>query len=336
MLVLDRLRTFLDDHSLGSGDVSAERVGGGSSNITFELRRGSARFILRRPPRPPLPPSAHDMVREARLQIALRPLGVRVPRILAVCTHDDVLGVPFYVMEHIGGATITDRLPAPLDSDHANRRRVSEALIDALIEIHGVDAGAPALQSFHRPGNYLERQVRRFAQLWERNSTRNLRAVTEVGEWLATRIPEPMPSTVVHGDYRLGNILVESGSPARVAAVLDWEMGAIGDPRADLGYLTVTYSDSRSPGTVMELSPVTRSEGFLDRGELVERYAAHTLRPVDDLAWFEVLALWKSAVFLEAIYGRYLGGEMGENALARKLERGIPEIAEIAVALTQA
>src|SRR6266542_4420792 len=191
LLVLDRVRSFLDEHGLGSGPVRARRIGeGGGSNFTFLLERGEDTFVLRRPPRPPLPPSAHDMVREARLQLALRAAGfTRLPTIVAVGEDENVLGVPFYVMEELNGLVITETLP-------------------------------PA---------------------------------------------------VVHGDFRLGNTMVARDDPSRIVAVLDWEMGAIGDPRADVGYLLATYSEPRGPANPLGTSPVTAMEGFPSKAELAAR-----------------------------------------------------------------
>lgn len=334
LIVLDRVEAFLDAHGLGAGPVRASRIGdGGGSNFTFLLERGDERFVLRRPPRPPLPPSAHDMVREARLQEAVRAGGFgRLPEIVAVCDDDSVLGVPFYVMRWLDGHVVTAELPPGLE-EPAARRRLGFDLVDTLVEIHAADVSTPALEAFARPGSYLERQVRRFSQLWEVNRTRPVPAVEEVARLLGERLPEPLPSTVVHGDYRLGNTMVAPDDPTRIVAVLDWEMGAIGDPRADVGYLLATYSEPAGSRNPLGTSPVTALEGFPSRAELAERYAERSGRDVEPLAWFEALALWKAAVFCEAIYGRYVRGELAaEDTLAARFEQGVPLLAETALA----
>ena len=337
LLILDRLEAFLDERGLGSGPLAARRIGdGGGSNFTFLLERGSDRFVLRRPPRPPLPPSAHDMVREARLQLALVPQGIRLPEILAVCDDERVLGVHFYVMRYLEGTVVTTALPPGLESPRA-RRRLAFDLVDALAEIHAADVSAPALQAFARPGSYLERQVSRFTQLWEINRTRPVPAVDQVGRELAAALPEPLPSTVVHGDYRLGNMMVARHEPTRIAAVLDWEMGAVGDPRADVGYLLATYSEPGGEANPLGTSPVTTTPGFPTRAELARRYVERSGREVEPLAWFQALALWKAAVFCEAIYGRYIRGELSaEDGHASRFERGVPLLAETALALVSA
>jgi aminoglycoside phosphotransferase (APT) family kinase protein len=330
LLILDRVREFLDSHGLGSGEVRAHRIGeGGGSNFSFLLERDDgSRYVLRRPPRPPLPPTAHDVVRESRLQLALAPLRIRVPNIRAVCEDETLLGVPFYVADYIDADVVTTTLPPPLDADPAARRRLGEDLVDTLVEIHAADISTPALAAFIRPGDYVERQVRRFAQLWEVNQTRDLPVVVAVGRRLGEQLPQPLPPTVVHGDYRLGNMLVRDG---RIVAVLDWEMGAIGDPRADVGYLVATYSEPGGPDNPLGTSPVTTMPGFPSRAELVERYVTRSGRDVEPLAWFEALALWKAAVFCEAIYGRYLRGELtSDDNRASRFETGVPLLAEAA------
>jgi aminoglycoside phosphotransferase (APT) family kinase protein len=334
LLILDRVRTFLDEHGLGSGEVRARRIGeGGGSNFTFLLERDDGRFVLRRPPRPPLPPSAHDVVREARLQLALRDAGFeRLPTIVAVCEDESLLGVPFYVMEELDALVVTEELPGGLEHE-GSRRALGLDLVDALVEIHAADVTTPDLAAFARPGSYNERQVRRFTQLWEINKTRELPRVEEVGARLAGAVPEQLGPTAVHGDFRLGNTMVHRDEPTRVLAVLDWEMGAIGDPRADVGYLLATYSEPGGPPNPLGTSPVTSLPGFPSRGELVARYVERSGREVEELRWFEGLALWKAAVFCEAIYGRYVRGELGaEDAGAARFEQGVPFLAEAAAA----
>ena len=288
--------------------------------------------MLRRPPRPPLPPSAHDVVREARLQLALAPHGIRLPPILTVCEDTTLLGVPFYVMAYLDGHVVTSELPPGLD-DPAARRRLGDELVDALVEIHAADVADPALTGFARSGSYLERQVRRFTQLWEINATREIPDVVEVGRRLADGLPEPLPDTVVHGDYRLGNLMVERERPDRVQAVLDWEMGAIGDPRADVGYLLATYTEPGGGPSPLGVSPVTALDGFPTKAEIVERYVERSGRDMGPLGWFEALALWKAAIFCEAIFGRFTRGELGaEDTGAAAFEQAVPLMAATALA----
>lgn len=332
LLVLESVASFLDAHGLGEGPIAVSRLGeGGGSNFSFLLERGGHRLVLRRPPRPPLPPSAHDVVREAALQLALAPVGIRVPVVLAVCEDESVIGVPFYVAEYVDGEVITNRLPPALEDDLDARRRLGEDLIDALVEIHAADVAAAPLVALARPGSYVERQVRRFRQLWEHNATRPLPLVGTVGERLADSLPEPADPVVVHGDYRLGNLVVDVDRSPPIVAILDWEMGAIGDPRADLGYLLATYSEPDGEASPLGTSPVTASAGFPSRLELAERYRRQSGREVEPLAWFEALAMFKAAVFCEAIYGRYLAGQLtAADSRAAAFEHIVPALAEAA------
>ena len=335
LIVLDELEAFLDEHGLGSGPLRVERIGvRGGSNFSFLLERGPAgeggKYVLRRPPRPPLPPSAHDMVREARLQLALAKQGIRVPPIVAVGEDESVLGVPFYVMDFLDGHVIVDSLPPALEDDPDGRHALGLDLIDTLAQIHSVDVHEPGLERFIRPGSYAERQVKRWVQLWEINQTREL-PVPELAERMAVDIPEPLPLAVVHGDYRIGNVMV-AGEPVQIIAVLDWEMGAIGDPRADVGYVMATYLEPGGPPTPLGASPPTAREGFPSKAELVARYEEQTGRALERLGWFEALAFWKSSVFCEAIYGRYIRGELGEAPQAARFETAVPHMVEAGLA----
>ena len=332
LLVLDSVRAFMDEHRLGSGRLGARVVGEGRSNFTFLIQRDNGRYVLRRPPRPPYPRSAHDVAREARLQIALRPLGIRVAAVRAICDDEAVLGVPFYVMDFIDGEVITDRLPPPLERDVASRHRLMDDLVDVLAEIHGCDVTDAALAAFARSGSYLERQVRRFTELWPLNATRELPVVDEVARRLAAELPAPVPETVVHGDFRLGNMIVAADDPTRILAALDWEMGAIGDPRADVGYLLATYAEPGGSASLIGGSAATAVEGFPSKAELVARYVERTGREQGQLEWFVGFALWKAAVFCEAIYGRYLRGELAAGDESAEVFRdGVPQMAEAAV-----
>jgi aminoglycoside phosphotransferase (APT) family kinase protein len=328
LLVREPLGEFLDGVGLGSGAIEAERIGEGHSNVTYLVRRGDERFVLRRPPRPPLPPSAHDVLREARLLSALADTPARVPRVLAVCDDQSVLGVPFYVMEEVAGTVITDAVPPALASP-AERARIGDELVDALVEIHAVDWRAAGLEGFGKPSGYLERQLRRFNGLWEHNKTRELPIVAEVGDWLAANQPDSPPATIVHGDYRLGNTMFADDAPASLAAVFDWELATIGDPLADLGYLTVTWVAPDDPGDTMfsALTSVTRQPGFPSRDQLIARYEQRSGRSMGALHWYQALALWKAAVFMEGNYKRFLAGN-SDDAFMAVFDEGVPALAE--------
>jgi len=332
LVVVAPLRAFLDKRGLGAGELEVEPIGEGHSNVTFGIRREEAELVLRRPPRGPLPPSAHDVLREARVMGALDGRA-RVPAILAVCDDPAVIGAPFYVMERVEGDVITSELPPALDTLD-ERRRIGEELVDSLVEVHGVDWRGAGLEGFGKPTGYLERQLRRFLGLWEHNRTRDIPAVEAVAEWLRDNLPESGPATIVHGDYRLGNTMYAPQSPARLAAILDWEMATIGDPLADVGYLCTMWIDRDDPPTKFELSRVTREEGFLKREELIARYEERSGRSMTDIRWYRTLALWKSIVFMEGNYRRAVSGATDDPYL-KGFGEGVLQLARRAEALAR-
>jgi aminoglycoside phosphotransferase (APT) family kinase protein len=327
LLVLGPLRAFLDEHGLGAGELVVTPIGEGHSNVTYLLERSDMQVVLRRPPRPPLPPSAHDVLREARLLRALRDTPARVPEVLAVCSDETTIGAPFYVMEYVDGEVIVASVPAALDTP-AERAGIADELIDSLVEIHAVDWRAVGLEGFGKPTGYLERQLRRFGGLWELNKTREIPAVERVGKWLAEHLPSSGEATIVHGDYRLGNTMYAADAPARLATVLDWEMATIGDPLADIGYLCMMWTEAGDPseGLRAHLGNVTRAEGFPTREGLIARYEERSGRSVEDIRWYTTLAVWKSVVFMEGNYKRAIAGSTDDPYL-HQFGDGVLELA---------
>jgi aminoglycoside phosphotransferase (APT) family kinase protein len=331
LLVLEPLIEFLGAAGLDApSDLSATPIGDGHSNVTFVLSTG---VVLRRPPRGPLPPSAHDVLREARLLRALTATAVRSPEVLAVCEDPGVIGAPFYVMEQIAGDVITDSVPAALDSPEQHRR-IADELIDALVELHATDWDGAGLEGFGKPTGYLERQLRRFNGLWEHNRTRELPQFEQVGGWLASRIPESPPATIVHGDYRLGNTMFAAGAPARLIAIFDWEMATIGDPLADVGYMLMHWTEPGDARGKFNLNNVTLRPGFPTRADLTARYEERSGRSVQALDWYVTLALWKAIVFMEGNYKRALAGSTDDPYL-KSFGEGVIEIADRALAVTR-
>jgi aminoglycoside phosphotransferase (APT) family kinase protein len=331
LLVMEPLRRFLSDSGLDApDDLAAAPIGEGHSNVTFMLSTG---VVLRRPPRGPLPPTAHDVLREARLLRALEPTPVRVPAVLAVCSDPQVIGAPFYLMEEVLGEVITDVIPAQLD-DRVQRARIADQLIDALVELHAVDWMDVGLEGFGKPSGYLERQLRRFTGLWEHNQTRELPEVDELARWLTHHMPESPPATIVHGDYRLGNTMFAAEAPARLVAIFDWEMATIGDPLADLGYMVMHWTQPGDPPSKFNLHTVTRLEGFPGREDLVARYEERSGRSMRALNWYVTLALWKAVVFMEGNYKRALAGSTDDPYL-KSFGDGVVEIAQRALSVSR-
>jgi aminoglycoside phosphotransferase (APT) family kinase protein len=332
LLVVEPLVEFLDAHGLGPGGepLTAVPIGDGHSNVTFVLSTG---VVLRRPPRGPLPPSAHDVLREARLLRALAPTQVRVPQVLAVCADAHVIGAPFYVMEHVDGHVISNSIPQPLDTPE-QRARMADELVDALVELHAVEWTTIGLEGFGKPSGYLERQLRRFTGLWEHNRTRELPEVEQIGAWLAANIPESPTATIVHGDYRLGNTIIAPEPPARLVAILDWEMATIGDPLADVGYMMIHWIEAGDSVGKFSLQTVTQQPGFPTRAQMIERYEERSGRSMHALNWYVTLALWKGVVFMEGNYKRAVSGSTDDPYLA-SFGDGVVELARRAVEVSQ-
>jgi aminoglycoside phosphotransferase (APT) family kinase protein len=210
--------------------------------------------------------------------------------------------------------------------------------VDALAEMHAVDWRACGLEDFGKPTGYLDRQLRRFGGLWEHNKTRELPLVQEVGDWLAEHKPESPQATIVHGDYRLGNVMFANDAPPRLIAIFDWEMATIGDPLADVGYMTATWSEPPEgedrKRTMFDFMTVTHAEGFLKRDELVARYEEKSGRSMSDLRWYQALAIWKAAVFMEGNYKRSLAGTTDDPYL-KFFDEGVPQLAEAAHEITK-
>jgi aminoglycoside phosphotransferase (APT) family kinase protein len=321
-LVLEGVAPFVP----GLGPISAQRLGDGHSNLTFLITREGRRYVLRRPPRPPYAPTAHDVLREHRVLAALADLRVRVPHVVAVCADEAAIGAPFYLMEQVQGEVIRDRLPEAL-AEEAQRQRIGEELIDALVELHRADWQASDLRDIGRPSGYLERQLRRWGAQWQHARTREIPDIDRVGQLLELTMPAGGDTTLVHGDYKLDNALFAPAAPAHVVAVLDWEMATLGDPLADLGYVIATWSEpGEGPDDVLDFSPVTRLPGFLTRDELVARYAERSQRSTARLAWYQALALWKLAILFEGSYRRHLAGVADDPFFAR-LQNGVPRLA---------
>jgi aminoglycoside phosphotransferase (APT) family kinase protein len=303
--------------------------------VTFQIRREGADVVLRRPPRGPLPPSAHDVLREARLLRALASTSARVPAVLAVGDDESIIGAPFYVMERVLGEVIVNEIPPALDSPE-QRAGIADELIDSLVEVHAVDWQSIGLEGFGKPTGYLERQLRRFLGLWEHNKTRELPEVERVGAWLGQNMPESGPATIVHGDYRLGNTMYAADAPATLRAIFDWEMATIGDPLADVGYLCMFWTEPSDPdgGLREQLGRVTRQPGFPTRAELLGRYEERSGRSMRDLRWYTALALWKSVVFMEGNYKRAVSGTTDDPYL-KAFGDGVLELARRAEEVTQ-
>jgi aminoglycoside phosphotransferase (APT) family kinase protein len=304
-----RLERFLASRGLCEGPVVTRRIGDGHSNLTFLVDDGARRVVVRRPPPPPVPPGGHDMLREARLVGALGGSAVPVAALLATAQAGDVIDVPFYVMSYTEGPVVTASTPAPLDAP-VTRREVAESLVDTLAELHAVDWRAAGLADFGRPDGFNARHLRRMGSLVAGPDGAPPPRFAAVDGWLRGHVPPESGASIVHNDYRIGNVILAPGPPGRVAAVLDWELATIGDPLFDVGYFLASIPEPGEPLTpTQELGAALLEDGYPGRGALAARYAERTGRDLSGqtLTWYTTLALWKLAVLYE--YGRRRGAD---------------------------
>ncbi|WP_433218299.1 phosphotransferase family protein [Dactylosporangium sp. CS-047395] len=283
-------------------------IAGGKSNLTFDLACTAGAVVLRRPPTGALLPSAHDMGREARVQRALAGTPVPVPRVLLEDS-GDLLGVACYVMEKVDGHVVRDELPAGYAPEPADRVAMADALIDVLAELHRLEPAAVGLGDYGRPGGFMARQLRRWRGQWDASKTHELPELDELGARLVDAVPIGGRSAIVHGDYRLDNCLLDRGDPARVRAVLDWELSTLGDPLADLGLLLFYWREPGEPKPLLTPA-ITRGTGFPGRAHLAERYARRTGADLAELAFYEAFAHFKFAVIAQGVAARAAAGAM--------------------------
>ncbi|MFG3498366.1 phosphotransferase family protein [Streptomyces sp. NPDC047928] len=301
-----RLRGLLDRERPGlvSGPLSARLIEGGRSNLTYVVTDGTGHWVVRRPPLGHVLATAHDMKREHRVISALHPTAVPVPEPVLLCEDDTVLGAPFYVMEFVAGTPYrTAEQLAALGPERT--RDAVLGLVDTLVELHGVDPDTVGLGDFGRPDGFLDRQLRRWGKQLAASRARDLPGVDELHAALGRKLPVSSAATVVHGDYRLDNVLI--GEDDRIKAVLDWEMSTLGDPLTDLGLLVMYSARLDLPD-----SPVSTTAGAAGHpapDELIERYAVRSGRDTSAIAWYTAFAWFKLAVILEGIHYRYTLGQ---------------------------
>jgi aminoglycoside phosphotransferase (APT) family kinase protein len=293
-----------------AGALRGEVIPGGRSNLTYIIDDGERRFVVRRPPLAHVLPTAHDMAREYRVLAALRDTGIPVPKVIALCEDEAVIGARFYVMEWIDGHVVRDTVPTAFPDSPETRRAMSSALVDTLLELHRIEPGAAGLADFGHPEGFLSRQVRRWWQQWEASKTRVLPNIEELRRRLEETVPVQSASGIVHGDYRLDNVMFAPADPARIVAVIDWEMCTIGDPLCDVGLLCVYWADDETEAAARTLHGrvVTVEKGFYKRADILRRYAAGSERDMSALDWYIALGAYKLAIIAEGITARFLMG----------------------------
>jgi len=306
------LTTWLDAQHPGlrTGELSGEVIAGGKSNLTYRITDGTNTWALRRPPLAHVLPTAHDMVREYRVISALAGTAVPVARAVALCEDKDVLGAPFYLMGFVEGVVLDKPALLP-ELAPGDATRACEMLMDALVELHEVDPAAIGLADFGRPEGFLARQVKRWHQQWQASEPRKIDELGQTVERLTATLPEQSAPGIVHGDYRLTNVMFTPPLDG-IAAVVDWEMATLGDPLADVGLLVVYQRLAQQGDTIMpRMAP---ESGFLTSDQMVARYGERSPRDLARINWYVGLGYFKLAVVAEGIHHRYLAGKtVGEG-----------------------
>jgi aminoglycoside phosphotransferase (APT) family kinase protein len=320
-----RLEAYLREHLAGaavpgldlSRPMEIEQFAGGHSNLTYLVRFGGCELVLRRPPFGPIPPTAHDMAREHRWLDALNPVFPLAPRPYHFCDDASVIGAVFYLMERRRGVVVRSEEPPSLADRSEMRRRVSATLVDALAGLHAVDVRRTGLSALGKPAGFVERQVRGWTDRWNRSKTGEIPEMEALARWLVRQLPlDPDQPAVVHGDFKLDNVMLDSSDLSRLVAVFDWEMCALGDPLVDVGILLAYWTRSEPPQHRDALTTITDRPGWFSRDEIIDRYAARSGRDLSNILFYETFALFKIAVVIQQIYARYARGQTDDPRFA--------------------
>ena len=312
------------------GQVAIRQFQGGQSNPTYHLATDVGEWVLRKKPPGQLLPSAHAVEREFRVMAALAGSGVPVPAMLGLCEDASVIGTPFFVMQHVPGRLMGARLV--MAGSGAERRALYDDLVRVLAELHRVDWRSRGLAGFGKPERFLERQVARWSAQWEASRTEPVPAMEHLREWLPRHLPADDEATLVHGDYRLGNVLVDPHAP-KIAAVLDWELATLGHPLADLGYFCLMYHLPQREGGCSDLD--LAAWHIPPQHDLVRRYCEHAGRAVPaDFEVYIVFSMFRLAAILAGVYKRALDGNAADARALQQRDR-YRAAAEVAWALAR-
>jgi aminoglycoside phosphotransferase (APT) family kinase protein len=288
---------------------------GGHSNLTYLVRFGNTDIVVRRPPFGPVPPTAHDMAREFRWLSAMHAVFPLAPQPYLLCEDTDVIGCVFYAMERRRGVVVRTEEPPAL-ANPAARRRLSAAMIDTLADLHAIDVAANGLSGLGKPAGFVERQVRGWSERWHRSQTTTLAEMDALANWLREHLPADPTPAIVHGDFKLDNVMLDPGDVGRIVAVFDWEMSALGDPLVDVGIVLAYWSPTAPPSQRDALTTVIDRPGYFTKQEIVERYAARSRRDLSGIRFYEIFAVFKIAVVIQQIYFRFVQGQTTDARFA--------------------
>ena len=333
-LDLARLEPWLRTHLASTdGALTVRQFPGGHANLTYLLRFGETEYVLRRPPLGPLAPTSHDMTREHRVLARLGKLFPLAPTSFALCQDESIIGVDFHVIERRRGFVIRSALPVGLHVDPSTVRRLSEMIVDTLADLHAVDPTRVGLADLGRPVGFVARQLSGWSARWHAAKDRERPSVDRLISWLHEQMPASPATSLLHNDYKLDNILLDPSDPATATAVLDWDMCTRGDPLMDLGYLLNVWIEAGDPPAWREHAVMPSYEdGFMNRRDVVERYAERTGFDVGAALWYYAFGAFKLMVILQQIYIRYLRGQTRDPRFA-DLGRRVDGLADKGVAI---
>jgi len=309
------LRANIED--LPGGELRVSQFPSGASNLTYLLQIGDWEGVLRRPPLGPVPPKAHDMGRESGILARLGAVYPLAPKPYFFCEDESVIGAPFYVMERRTGVVLDDSFPDEIEPEEGLCRGISRTVVDTLVRLHAVDFEEAGLGDLGRPEGFLERQTEAWISRYDKAKTDEIGEVGPLTEWLARDVPESPPPAIIHNDYKLNNLVLDSEDLTEVRAVLDWEMATVGDPLFDLAVSLSYWIEPDDPDELKAVMPtVTVTPGFMTRRDLIDRYAEESGRDLSEMHWYVVFGYFKLAAILQQIYARWKGGQTKDERFA--------------------
>ncbi len=306
-----------------SGTPTIRQYPSGASNLTYAVEYSGRSLVLRRPPAGSKPKSGHDMGREYRIMNALKNVYA-VPKTYYYTEDESIIGAPFYVMEKAQGVLIKGDIPPDWGWGEKEGRKLCTAFFDKLIDLHGIDYQAVGLGDFGKPEGYIERQIIGWNRRYDRARTPDVDAFDDVRDWLKANIPaiEHAPA-ILHGDFRIDNMILDAKNPFEIRAVLDWEISALGDPLMDLGNTLAYWTEASDPASMRALArQPSHAPGMMKRDEILEYYAQKTRRDVSNFSFYYAYGIWRLAVILQQIYYRFYHGQT-KNAAFSDFAKGV-------------
>jgi aminoglycoside phosphotransferase (APT) family kinase protein len=326
---LSGLSTYLRDRLPGAEHgIALEQFPGGHSNLTYLVKTPDREYVLRRGPLGPVAPKAHDMAREFGVLKAVHPYFPPAPEVFLLCEDLSVIGGIFFIMERRHGIVVRASIPQELTAFEEYQQRASKGFIDCLIELHSIEIERHRLTALGKPIGFLDRQVRGWFERWQRAKTEEIADMDRLIEWLAAKMPQSPPPTLVHNDFKLDNVMLDARDPGRVEAVLDWEMATVGDPLVDLGLVLCYWSQPSDPGGTKPA--LTREPGWFTPAQLIEYYGNKTGHDLSNIAYYEVFAIFKLAVVLQQIFYRFYRGQTQDERF-RNFDRRVRNLIDAAV-----